>query len=222
MTSLSPTTGKDDGFISLNISGNYNFPGAASNGTRVYNQSLSNGGTLDLVMGDFTSVGGQGRQQIFMLNLATSPATVTAWTSPEWDGSQGEATPSDPTHGYPYRVRHRTSRSTSRRRHGRRLTRRSTSAPPATTRTAGRSGRHRGTGCATPPRRSRRPRGPVLHTWVNYTGCDSLYSAAADASTAYFGGHERWSMNPNDCDAQGPGAVSAPGMEGLSADDRRC
>ena len=26
MTSLSPTTGKDDGFISLNISGNYNFP----------------------------------------------------------------------------------------------------------------------------------------------------------------------------------------------------
>ena len=24
-------------------------------------------------------------------------------------------------------------------------------------------------------------------------------------------------MNPNDCDAQGPGAVSAPGMEGLSA-----
>ena len=28
MTSLNPTTGKDDGFISLNISGNYHFPGA--------------------------------------------------------------------------------------------------------------------------------------------------------------------------------------------------
>jgi len=27
---------------------------------------------------------------------------------------------------------------------------------------------------------------------VNYTGCDSLYSAAADASAAYFGGHERY------------------------------
>ena len=27
MTSLNPTTGKDDGFISLNISGNYQFPG---------------------------------------------------------------------------------------------------------------------------------------------------------------------------------------------------
>jgi hypothetical protein len=56
----------------------------------------------------------------------------------------------------------------------------------------------------------------VLHEWVNYTGCDSLFSAAADASTAYFGGHERWASNPNDCDAAGPGAISAPGMEGLS------
>ena len=203
MTSLNPTTGKDDGFISLNISGNYQFPGVASNGTRVYNQSLSHGGTLDLVMGDFTSVGGRARQQIFMLNLATSPATVTAWTSPEWDGSQGEATPADPTTDTRTSAP-RTSRSTSRPRPGRRLTRRSTSAPPATTRTAGRSGRHRVTGCATPPRRSRRPRAPVLHTWVNYTGCDSLYSAAADASTAYFGGHERWSIEPQRLRRAGP------------------
>jgi hypothetical protein len=102
MTSLNPATGKDDGFVSLNISGDYQFAGVSSNGTRVFNQSLSHGGTLDLVMGDFTSVGGQARQQIFMLHLATSPASVTAWTSPEWDGSQGEATPASPTTGYPY------------------------------------------------------------------------------------------------------------------------
>ncbi len=56
----------------------------------------------------------------------------------------------------------------------------------------------------------------MLHNWVNYTGCDSLYSTAADASTAYFGGHESWSSNPDDCDAMGPGAINAPGMEGLS------
>ena len=36
----------------------------------------------------------------------------------------------------------------------------------------------------------------VKHTWINYTGCDSLYSAAADTHTVYFGGHERYSMNP--------------------------
>jgi hypothetical protein len=56
----------------------------------------------------------------------------------------------------------------------------------------------------------------VSHLWVNYTGCDSLYSAAADASTAYFGGHERWANNTVGCDSAGPGAVPAPGMVGLS------
>jgi hypothetical protein len=56
----------------------------------------------------------------------------------------------------------------------------------------------------------------VSHQWINYTGCDSLYSTAADVSTAYFGGHERWSENPRGCDSAGPGAISAPGIEGLS------
>ncbi len=40
----------------------------------------------------------------------------------------------------------------------------------------------------------------VAATWTNYTGCDSLYSAAADGKAVYFGGHERWSMNPVGCD----------------------
>jgi hypothetical protein len=31
----------------------------------------------------------------------------------------------------------------------------------------------------------------------------------------YVGGHERWANNPDDCDAQGPGALPAPGMAGL-------
>lgn len=83
MTSLNPSTGKDDGFVQLKISGNYQFPGVGSNPTRVYNQQLSNSGTLDLVEGDFTSVGGQARQQMFMLDLSGATATVTGWTSPE-------------------------------------------------------------------------------------------------------------------------------------------
>lgn len=101
MTSLNPVSGKDDGFLGLNISGNYNFPGAASNPTRVYNQALSHSGQYDLVMGDFTTAGGLPRQQIFMLNLRTTPAAVTGWTSPEWDGSLGELSSSNPA-GYPY------------------------------------------------------------------------------------------------------------------------
>ena len=54
----------------------------------------------------------------------------------------------------------------------------------------------------------------VFPIWKNYTGCDSLFSTAADAGTAYFGGHERWSMNPNGCDGLGTGGYNAPGLGG--------
>ena len=79
MTGLNPTTGRDDGFVHLNISGHYQFPGVAYNGTKVYNQALSHNGERDLVMGDFTPVGGVKRQQIFMLYVGGSQAKVTGW-----------------------------------------------------------------------------------------------------------------------------------------------
>src|SRR6516164_8860154 len=56
--SVSPVTGKDDGFLHLNISGNYVFHNVKANSTEVYNQQLPHGGSLLLVEGDFTSVGG--------------------------------------------------------------------------------------------------------------------------------------------------------------------
>jgi hypothetical protein len=199
MTSLNPSTGKDDGFIHLSISGNYQFPGVDSNPTRVYNQQLSNGGTLEMVEGDFTSVGGQARQQVFMLNLSGATATVTGWTSPELntDCNYNEAfyaqaaswSPDDST-----------------------IYVATTGYKPAGS-PAGATPR---TGPCDAAIAYPSAQTSVSHTWINYTGCDSLYSTAADASTAYFGGHERWSMNPADCDAQGPGAIPAPGMEGLS------
>jgi hypothetical protein len=198
MASLNPSTGKDDGFIKLGISGNYQFPGVDSNPTRVYNQQLSNSGTLDLVEGDFTSVGGQPRQQMFMLNLSGTTAAVTGWTSPELNtncnfnepfyAQAGAWSPDDST-----------------------IYVATTGYKPAGS-PAGATPR---TGPCDAAIAYPSTQTSVTHKWINYTGCDSLYSTAADASTAYFGGHERWSMNPNDCDAQGPGAISAPGMEGL-------
>jgi hypothetical protein len=190
--SLSPSTGKDDGFLNLNISGNY-----GSGATQVYNQQISHGGSLELAEGTFLSVGGQARQQIFMLNLATNPATVTPWTSAEFNArcilnesfyvraaswSPGDGTVYIGTTGF-----HPLNGSTSGPRTG---LCDAAAAFPAT-------------------------QASVSHTWINYTGCDSLYSTAADASTAYFGGHERWADNTNGCDLAGPGAIAAPGMVGL-------
>jgi len=214
--SLNPATGKGDGFLQLNISGNYQFPGVVSNATRVFNQSLSHSGTLDLVMGDFTSAGGQPRQQIFMLNLATSPATVTGWTSPQWDGSQGEATPSDPTNGWPYQCATVEPFYIQA----------AAWSPDDSTVYIGTTGYHPNNwpvgqtprnGLCDAAASFPATQTTVYDNWINETGCDSLYSAAADSQAAYFAGHERFSTNNNYCDALGPGGYNAPGMEGLSA-----
>jgi hypothetical protein len=195
---LSPTTGKPDAYLRLDISGNYSYPGVVSNGTRVYNQQISHGGTLELAEGTFTSVGGQHRQQIFMLSLGSTSATVTGWTSPEFNQAC--------VHKESFYVRA------------------ASWSPDDATVYIGTTGFHPLTGGTGGPRTGLcdaaaafpATQASVSHTWINYTGCDSLYSTAADASTAYFGGHERWSQNPDGCDAAGPGAISAPGMEGLS------
>lgn len=220
LVSLNPVTGKDDGFIHLSISGNYNYPGVSANATRVYNQALNHTGRLDLVMGDFTSVGGQPRQQIFMLNLTTRPtATVTGWTSPQFDGSQGEQAPGDTT-GYPYQCATNEPYYIQA----------AAWSPDSSTVYIGDTGYHPNgwptgqtprTGlcdaaAAFPATLPDGTYGPVTSEWINYTGCDSIYAAAADASAAYFGGHERYSDNSQDCDALGPPpAMNAPGMEGL-------
>jgi len=77
--SLNPFSGKDDGFIRLGISGR-----VPNDPTKIYKQELSHGGNLVLVEGNFTSVGGHPRQQIFMANLGGATAKVTGWTSPEF------------------------------------------------------------------------------------------------------------------------------------------
>jgi hypothetical protein len=204
MASLNPATGKDDGFVNLHISGHYQYCNssgtrcAGGNGTRVYNQQLSHSGYLDLVEGDFTSVGGKSRQQIFMLNLSGSTAVVTGWTSAEFNEhcwfsepfylqaaswSPGDSTIYIATTGFHlYNW----------------------------------NGSYPLTGICDVAAAFPATQASVSHKWINYTGCDSLYSTAADASTAYFGGHERWSQNPRGCDFAGAGAISAPGMEGLS------
>ena len=90
--SLSPATGKNDGFLHLDISGHYVFAEVKANATEVYKQQLSHSGSLVLVEGDFTPVGGQQRRQIFMINVTGATAVLTGWTSSEFDGSDPNGT----------------------------------------------------------------------------------------------------------------------------------
>jgi len=207
--SLNPTTGKDDGFLNLNISGHYQYHNVATNSTKVYNQQLSHSGTLDLVEGDFTSVGGLPRQQIFMLDLATSPASVTGWSSPEWDGSKGNL-----PGGYPYQCGDSEPF----------YIRAASWSPDDSTVYIADTGFHPWNLPKTGPRAGLcdavaafpATRTEVLHRWVNYTGCDSLYSTAADAAAVYIGGHERWADNTDGCNVAGSGSIPAPGLGGFT------
>jgi hypothetical protein len=186
---LNVTTGKDDGFVHLDISGNY-----GDGGTKVYNQQLSHGGTLDLIEGTFTTVGGQPRQQIAMLNLSGSSGKVTAWTSPLF------SEPCANVEAFYVRAA-------------------SWSPDDGTVYTAetGFKGPHGAdTGLCDAAAAFPSTQASVTDRWINYTGCDSLYSTAADSNDAYFGGHERWADNPHGCNDPGAGAVPAPGMVGLS------
>jgi hypothetical protein len=214
--SLNPLTGADDHFIQLNISGTYQYcaPGGKpctdpNNRPQVYNQQLSHGGTLDLVEGRFTSVGGQPRQQVFMLNVAGTKATVTGWTSPEWDGSDtahypyfqcvtnqafyirtGAWSPDDSTVYLATTGYHPVLTNTNPRKG----LCDSVTAWPATT-------------------------GKVFHKWIEYSGCDSYYTVSADNAAVYAAGHPRWAENSNGCDQQGPGAIADAGLQGFSPAD---
>jgi hypothetical protein len=207
--SVSPVTGKDDGFLHLGISGHYVFHGVKRNGTEVYNQQLSHGGTLLLVEGDFTKVGGLGRQQIFMLNVSGSTATVTGWSSPEFDGSKGEI-----PGGFPYQCGdshpfyiHAAAWSPS-----------DTRIYIADTgiHTWNWNGTFPMPGLCDAAAAFPATQKEVLHNWIANDGCDSLYSVAADNSAVYVGGHNRWFPNGDACNSQGKGAIPAPGLAGLA------
>lgn len=222
LVSVNPSTGQDDGYVNLNISGNYVFTmdngvHSGSNPTNVYNMELSHSGTRALVMGDFTSVGGVGRRQIFMLDLGATAATVDSWYSKEFNQNCNyneafwlQAASWSPDDSTVYTA--------------------ATGYKPASDHDSA-SGVTSGFGTT-------EPRGGLCdaaaafstsitastlvpnHKWVQYTGCDSLYSTAVDPvdGSVYVGGHHRWLDNPLGCDTYltaGATRVTDPGLGGL-------
>jgi hypothetical protein len=192
LASLNPASGAADNYLNVPISGNY--PPFTNNGTRVYNFNLSHLGDRALVTGDFTSVAGQNHQQVFQINLGTTSATVNTWTSPDFNIHCADSEPFY-IQDAAYSPDDKTVYTVS-------------------TGYKSGSGLHTGVCDAVAAYTSS---GTAVHSsWVNFTGCDSLFSVAADASSVYVGGHQRWLNNSNACDSAGAGSVPRPGIGAVS------
>jgi hypothetical protein len=199
--SLSPATGLDDGYLNLSVSGHYVYPGVDTNNTEIYNQQLAPDGDYVLAEGVFTSVQGQPRQQIFQMHLAATQGNVTGWTSSEFSQNCSD--------NHPFYVKA------------------AAWSPSGTTvyvadtgfRPHNWPGTFPMTGLCDAAAAFPSTLTTVSHSWINYTGCYTLLSAAADSNAVYIGGHELYGNNPNGCKSAGPGAVSAPGLGGLNPSD---
>lgn len=189
LATISPTTGLADSFVDLNITG------ALVNSTRkVYKLVLSHDATKLLVMGSFLTVGGVNRQQIFMLDLGTTSATVNAWSSPTFSLACK-----------PYLSYYVQAAAWS---------------PDDRTVYTAATGRE-GTSplCDTVAAFASTADSTLQPLWTNPTACDSLFSVAADDTNVYAGGHQRWMNNHGVCEEENPGSIVREGIASVNPAD---
>jgi hypothetical protein len=200
LDSRNPVTGADDGYGTPTITGNYNdFPGVVVPARRIWNMTVSPNGRAVLMAGVFDTVGGQHHEQIFRLNLTAGSSTVSRWSPTELYQhcigrqafyAQDAAWSTDMSQVFVVSTGYRLD---------------SEFALPATQRPQVRTGP-----CdAAIAYQATNQAEFSGHTWINYTGCDSLYAVAADASTVFIAGHQRWISNGQRCDALGPAPARA-------------
>ena len=198
LASLNPRTGAVTSYLHLRIRGTYPDTETRTH-TKVYNSQLSHDRHRMLIEGVFTSINRNPRQQAAVLKLGRKSVHLTRWRSKELTRpcslpfyvKAGAWSPDDKKI-YLATTGHKPTSGPGSHRHDPRAGLcDAVAAFPATS-------------------------SAVHHTWINYTGCDSLYAVAADSRSVYISGHERWADNSDGCDAPGTGAVSRPGIGAIN------
>jgi hypothetical protein len=198
LATLNPTTGALDPFMNIQLTGHHNYNGSGANGAvggRA--MDISPDGTRAIVVGDFKDANGALHDQIVMIDLNGSSATIDPnWNTNEFSGACAsgafdtyvEDVGFSPDGSY-FAV--------------------------ATTGGGGISQNTDGSRslCDSVSRWSTTDTGSnVQPTWVDYTGNDSFWSVAVTGTAIYLGGHQRWVNNPNGSDSPAAGAIPRPGM----------
>jgi hypothetical protein len=183
LASLHPTTGAATGFINIPISGRVS---PRNSVTHLYRFAVDPAQTRMVIIGNFTSVAGQSRVRLAMLDVTQTGTRLASFNDILFYDRCDETMPAymrdvdwspDGSHFV--------------------LVTTGLVGPGLLCDSASRWDDFDGNG------------GP---RWINKTGGDTLHSVAVTGSAVYVGGHQRWLDNPLGQNSPGPGAVSRPGV----------
>ncbi len=170
---------------------------ALGGSTNIKRFDVTPDGSKLVAVGNFSTVGGQPRSQIAVLNTPTTAAAgVATWTTNRYDSAHNDCAGVFDTF----------MRDVDFSPDG------SYFAVTATGAYAG--GVSSGTLCDTTTRWETNSTGNDP-TWADYTGGDTTYGVAITGAAIYTGGHMRWQNNPFQGDQAGPGAVPREGIAAL-------
>ena len=185
LAALDPVTG------ALSNDLNLAFTGPRNGTVNIDHFDITPNGTRLIAIGNWTYVAGLQRDQIVMINLAATPATVTDWATTRY---QQQCAKVFDTYMRDIDI-----------------------SPDGSYFVVGTTGAYRaGSLCDGAARWETGATGSGQQpTWVDYTGGDTLYSVAITGTAVYVGGHQRWMNNSFAADRAGPGAVAREGIAAL-------
>jgi hypothetical protein len=204
LVSLNPSTGKSDGYVTLQVAGHHNYtgqPGQSDAPVGVHRMDVSPDGTKLVMVGNFKTVDGVVHDQIAMVDLGATNADV----DPNWNTSGYTATCA--SNAYDTYMR-----DIAFSPDGSYFAVAATGGGTFSSNTDGTRSL-----CDTVTRWSTTDTGTdVQPTWIDYTGNDSFESIATTGSAIYLGGHERWVNNSAGSDSPGEGSVPRPGLAAVN------
>jgi hypothetical protein len=168
---------------------------AIGGATTIKRFDVTSDGSKLVAVGNFSTVGGQPRSQLAVLNT-TGTASVASWATNRYDADHNDCAGVFDTF----------MRDVDFSPDG------SYFAVTATGAYAG--GIFSGTLCDTTTRWETGSTGNDP-TWADYTGGDTTYGVAVTGAAIYTGGHMRWQNNPYQGDQAGPGSVAREGIAAL-------
>jgi hypothetical protein len=174
---------------------NVNFATKRQGTLRVAHFDISPDGTRLVATGTFLTADGLDRAQIAILDLTTTPVSVSSWQTNSFK-------PACSSHFDTY-------------------IRDVKWAPDGSYFIVGDTGAffggpNAGVLCDSVSRWEGNTSGPgQLPTWADYSGGDSITQVAVTGTAVYAGGHQRWENNPFAGDTAGPGAVGRMGIAAL-------